>query len=264
MKQHIQNPYLFMAGLKKQGMKFKIKKTLYTMEIESDYGVFSWISPETNIPKNELFFIKVVKEDVKNNKNKITVPDVTQSEIKYFTFDQRTYNKTNCYEVDISGAYWNIAKLFLSDDVFQRGFKVGKLTRLASLGGLAKTTTQMDWNGSIFTDIHTETEDTRNLFFYCAKQTGEIIDSIRMVCDTALFFWVDAIFVETMQDVNYIYSVLDIHGLTGKTYICESIVSTDTEVTVFSSEHKKNKRVFFKERKNSNFFIGKFKDYLIL
>jgi len=260
MKQPLKNPYLFLEGLKKINEKFTIKKTLYTMEIKCRYGEFKWISKESNIPKHELFFLKMVKENINRE---IVLPQINISEIKYFSLPKETFEKNNCFEVDISGAYWNLAKRFLPVAIYERGLTVDKKTRLAALGGLAKTTTEMFFNGNTFENIITTTEDTRNLFFYCAYETGETMDLIRQVLNKPVFFWVDAIFTEDEKDLQYIYHILKMKNLEGKTFFCEKIISNEEKLTVYSNQHKKHKRDFFKERLNSNYFINRFKNHLI-
>jgi len=261
MKQPLTNPYHFLEGLKKQNKKFKIKKTMFTMEIECDFGEFKWISKESNLPKHELYFIKMVKEDVKTFDLNL-IEKINVDEIKYFNLPEKDFCFENCFEIDISSAYWNIARKFLSDKVYLRGLTVDKKTRLSALGGLAKTTTEMFFDGKEFGNIHTETEPTKDLFFYCARETGEIMDKIRMVCDSALFFWVDAVFVKSEKDLQYIFALLELNNLTGKIYKCEKIISEKEKMIVYSSEHKKARREFLKERKTSNFFIGRFKNNL--
>jgi len=256
------NPYLLMEGLKKQGQQFTLKKTLSTLELICVYGTFKWYDKTNILSKKDLYFPRMLRKSLEGF-DLSTIETVDISDIKYNVLPVKTFVKTNCYEVDISGAYWNIAKCFLPEHIYRRGLSVDKKVRLAALGGLAKTTTTMFFNGREFVNTSHETEKTKNLFFYCAKETGEIMDSIRQVCDTALFFWVDAMFVESERDLDYIISVLRIKNLGCKVYTCEEIISTEDRMIVRSSEHKKFERVFFKERVTSNFFIGKFKNKLI-
>jgi len=270
-KLRTRDPYELMKQLKEAGQKFNIEKTLYTMDIYTDYGDFKWISPESEIPQNELFFVKMVTDAV-NKMGIESVEAIDTRDIKYFSLNKTMGEFTNCFEVDISGAYWAIAKEFLPQNVYERGLLVSKKTRLAALGGLAKTKTFMEWDGKSFINTYTETARTKDLFFYCAKRTGDIMDSLRIVCDKPLFYWVDAIFTASENDLNYIYAVLNNEGMQGKQYFCENIKADDKKIEVFSKQHqeeeiKKGKkarpfRTFYKERESSNHFIGKFKEYL--
>lgn len=262
MKRKTVNPFVLLQYLKKNKIPYKIKKTLYTMEIESKLGITKWISNESSVPKNELFFINQLKKACEKIDYR-TYGNINSSDINYFNLPENVFTKKNCYEVDISGAYWHFAKEFLPLEVYNAGLKVSKGTRLAALGSLAKTTSYIDFDGDGFIYRETQTADTRNLFFYCAKKTSEIIHSIFQVCESPVFFWVDAVFVANKKDLDYIYAVLELNGMGGKTFFCEKIVSTDLAVNVYSKQHYKEKepeneyRVFFKQKKNSSYFINK-------
>lgn len=276
-KQRMTDPYTFMKGLKDSNMAFEVKKTLFTMELSCDYGDFKWISEESELPQKELYFIKMVSDAVAGLPID-AVDEVETRTIKYFDTRAIYGRFENCYEVDISGAYWAYAKEFLPPDIYERGLTVSKGTRLAALGGLAKTTTTMIFDGQAFTSTHTYTRPTRNFFFYCAKKTGDIVSDVLSLCDCPLFYWVDAVFTGNKNDLAYIHAVLQNNGLGFSQYFCESITADEDKVTVFSKEHYdkqvtkartqaqkdniKPYRVFNKERLSSNHFIGKFKDYL--
>lgn len=270
-KIRIKDPYDFMKGLKRDGLTFQIHKTLYTMDIICDYGEFKWVSPESEIPRNELFFVKMVSDAVKKM-NIQEMEHINTRDIKYFDLSGVNGDFLNCYEVDISGAYWAMAKQFIPDNVYQRGLTVSKKTRLAALGALAKTTTDMYFDGKTFVNTCTHTETTRDLFFYCALKVGEIMNMLRIMCGYSLFYWVDAIFTKNEKDVQYIFAALQNLGLDGKQFLCERITADDNKILVYSMEHyndeiqkgKKGRlvRTFHKERLSSNHFIGRFKEYL--
>lgn len=278
MSQRTSDPYKLMKGLKDKGMQFTMEKTLFTMNIDCDYGKFQWISKESEIPQNELYFTSLVSNAV--SKLPINMlPEVLPTEVKYFDTRNITGSFDNCYEVDITSAYWAFAKEFLPKDVYERGLKVSKKTRLAALGGLAKTTTTMIFDGKTFTDTHLYTKPTRNFFFHCAKKTGDVVGDVLSLCDNPLFYWVDAIFTSNEADLKYIYAVLRNSGLDYKQYFCEHVTANNEKIIVHSDEHYKKQyqkwldsgmkgkppkafREFQKERLTTNHFIGKFKQYL--
>jgi len=257
------NPYIIMQSLKNKGKFFSLEKTAHTMKIIlPDGNSYKWISPNSGIPKKELFFLRMVKDAVNKllSEGKIIVPDIDRGEIKYYETPRANFITENCYEFDISGAYWRCAKDFLPSEIFEKGLTVSKITRLAALGLLARSVIKMDYTGKEFIYMDKQVNETANLFFYCSLMVSEIMQNCVQVCDGYLFFWVDAIFTSNKNDLKYIEAVLNNFDMTGKSYFCEKVESNDKAVIVYSSEHKAQKRVFLKKVKNSDFFIESFKN----
>jgi len=261
-KGRVAEPYEFMKKLKEQGVKFTLRKSLFTMDIESEYGVVNWISPESKLPRGELYFIKMVK-DAASRIDLATVEPIDRREIRYFNLDTAVGEWEDCIEIDLNGAYWEFSKWWLPAEIYERGLTVDKRTRLAALGNLAKTTTESYFDGTEYhEDVEVKTEITKDLFFSSAKATGDIMSILKYTCTGSIFYWVDALFVKNEVDMLLALSVIASAGLQAKTYRCEKIIATEKQITIFSLAHKKHKRVFLKERLSSNYFIGRFKDYL--
>jgi exosome complex RNA-binding protein Rrp42 (RNase PH superfamily) len=151
----------------------------------------------------------------------------------------------------------------MDDELYNSGFKVDKLTRLASLGNLAKVVTKSRFDGvNYHEDVEIIQETTKNLFFKAAYDVGELMSLIFQVCNNVLFFWVDAVFLSDDSELLIISNILATYGLEFSVYRCEKIIGTDKTIEVHSSEHKKKERTFMKEVYTSDYFVGRFKDYL--
>lgn len=277
-KVFIENPVECMQSHKDARCPFHLKKSMYRIDITSDYGEFEHY--ENSIPQSEIFLLRMVKSAAKKIPLE-AIPFVNRNEIKYFNISKFFGEYQNCWEVDLTGAYWEIAfnshLEWMSLNVYERGKTVGKLTRLTALGNLAKNVTEMYFDGNKFDESKTKnfTEPTRDLFFYAAKEVGEIMDTLRIVCRKPLFFWVDALFTADERDLEIIYSVLEEKKLFWKTLFCEKIIGNENEIIVYSQEHlekelkkwkagklenkPKDFRVFNKEVKGSDFYINQFK-----
>lgn len=237
------------------------------MEIESGFGSFKWISNNNTIPREELFFIRMLKTACEKI-DFAAYGDINSSDVIYFKMPENNFILNNCYEVDISAAYWSFAKDFLPKDIYERGLTVSKQTRLTALGALAKTTSYIDFDGKDFIYRETISEETKSLFFYCAKKTSEVMKHVNEIVSSPIFFWVDAIFVSDIKDVPYIHSVLQFHNLSGKNYFCEEINSNEISIDVHSKQHYEEQlakgkkdvkpyRSFFKKKTNSSQIINR-------
>ena len=235
----ISTPLPLMKSLKKAGKKFTYEQTTSKMIIRCSYGDFKY--EEKDLPMSDVFIIQMVKRAAQKVDLK-TVPVINKKEIKYFNTGKATGEFKNCYEVDLSGAYWEMAREWLPDKVYKRGLQVSKEARLYALGALAKVTIKGAFDGRRFESDKQKCyqAQTKDLFFGSAKAVGEIMDRLLQLCDGALFFWVDAIFTTSRRDLLMIQHELAKMGLNHKYYKCEKIIADEEKITVFSKQHDKS------------------------
>lgn len=164
------------------------------------------------IKNKELFFIKKVKDYILKNSTGVYC---NKQKIKYvkdgFITKNRWYT-SQLYEIDLNAAYWNFAYKFnyIDEKLYLEGKKVSKLTRLVSLGNLAKVTTILNFDGYQYEFIkQIKSEETEGVFFSVSLKTDEIMNICRTIADkNFLFYWVDAIFCKSEKTKNEIIEYL--------------------------------------------------------
>lgn len=197
--------------LERKGIPFSYQVNNKSHKIKSVLGTY--YATDTLIPRKELGFIKAVKHYIIKNGLHESIPnrlgDDFRNKIEYYKY--ANYGKTRVYddrvfEVDITKAYWNTAdKLgILSKELYDRGLKVRKKTRLAALGSLAKKTDVYESDGKEVVYMYTETqEQTEFLWFTICKNLGKTMDKARKaIGENFIFYWVDGIFVVGKKAAN--------------------------------------------------------------
>lgn len=125
---------------------------------------------------------------------------------KYFYFAPQLYHKfgqNNWLQVDINGAYWNIAKNkgYISEKTY-KSHHLNKVARNMALGTWAVTTTKTRYKDGEIVSSDFGYKKTRPLFFDLGLECGKIMEyATEPFRGLPFFFWVDAIFCpEFMKD----------------------------------------------------------------
>lgn len=186
--------------LSRKGIPFEIAFTNSTTNIkcEIDGHPVKYLCSERGLRPSQLGFIQKVKTHVENlEKPKLNVPI---SEIKYFQYNdlqEGLYEPVS--EVDVNKAYWELARRlgYISEDIFQEGLKIDKMTRLIAWGAIA-TTKRTYWceNGKKNYIGEKCNHVTRSYFFDVADELGKIMaETLDRHRKSILFYWVDAFFI---------------------------------------------------------------------
>ncbi len=239
-----------MAGIKRQIYSLKINnesfdllKTTFTTKL-----IWNDIEFKENkngfIPKNELFFINMVKQHVLKNSagvycNRAKIKYVKEGKIK------KSVNYTkDLYEIDLNSAYWNFAfkSNFIDEKLYLRGRKVSKMTRLVSLGNLAKRTQVLNFDGKEYKLIETlKSPETEGVFFSVSLQTDEVMRMLETIADTCfLFYWVDAIFFQGKKKKTEIENYLKSQNIEFKVKKINKIFKNKLGIAVFDKKGVRN------------------------
>lgn len=239
-----------MAGIKRQINSLKINnesfdllKTTFTTKL-----IWNEIEFKENkngfIPKNELFFINMVKQHVLKNSagvycNRSKIKYVKEGKIK------KSVNYTkDLYEIDLNSAYWNFAfkSNFIDEKLYLRGRKVSKMTRLVSLGNLAKRTQVLNFDGKEYKLVETlKSPETEGVFFSVSLQTDETMRMLETIADTCfLFYWVDAIFFQGKKKKTEIENYLKSQNIEFKVKKINKIFKNKLGIAVFDKKGVRN------------------------
>ena len=189
-------------------VKMRIPHTLKTcsastsIKVEGGKNYFFSNSGEM-VAAKELNFIKKVKAEIIYNAE-IKRPKYTDP--KYIRFSPNIksgylaeFGKID--EIDINAAYWFTALDlgYISESTFNEGLSVSKKCRLMCIGAPAATKDVQYFDGVEYKYIGLEfNEMGRNAFFRIAARVGEIVDLIfDEIRGEAVFYWVDALFVDS-------------------------------------------------------------------
>jgi hypothetical protein len=170
---------------------------------------------------HELNFIKKVRDAATASgveKGKWKAKDIS-----YFKFrpgmEEQQGKIYNVCEIDVTGAYWNLAHNMgiISDEVFQKGLKVDKSTRLIAFGSLAtnKRVFEYDVDTADYEHIADVKDDLlRSYFFLVAKKLDDLMTEIceRVEWKGFYFYWVDAFFCDELT-TDYIVDFFSQTGL---------------------------------------------------
>lgn len=239
-----------MAGIKRQiksltinNEPFDLFKTTFTTKL-----IWNDIEFKENkngfIPKNELYFINMVKKHVLNNCSGVYC---NRSKIKYVKegkIKKSVYYSKDLYEIDLNSAYWNFAfkSNFIDEKLYLRGRKVSKITRLVSLGNLAKRTQVLKFDGNEYKLIDTlKSPETEGVFFSVSLQTDEVMRMLEVVADRCfLFYWVDAIFFLGKKTKTEIENYLKSQNIEFKVKKINKIFKNKYGIAVFDDKGVRN------------------------
>ena len=153
------------------------------------------------LKQNELNFIQKVKKEVLSSNLSFVKKDWQPFFFKRKQKEEGRYLKM--IEIDINAAYWETLKRSgtISEATYLQGISddISKQGRLAAIGSLGKKTTTLYFDGERVYPVETKEAPTRDFWFYIVQETDEAINNVFIETD-ALFFWVDAIFLEQEKE----------------------------------------------------------------
>lgn len=238
----------FLKELKKSKTPFQIEFTTLTKTITYNDRKLFFVSEA--IPMNELFFIKYFSDNlIKKNIPKKEI-DYKSQIIWQFTevlkFQKNTTIR-DVFELDLNCAFWHFCKTnnFISDEVYKRGFKVSKITRLAAIGATAKKLHNYYFNGNEYEYINTIDSDLKNVFFKVAYDCSIVMQELAYILENDfLFFWVDGIFFKNENSLKNLTQFLIKNKLPFK-------VKKNLTLRI----NKKTATIFEKNKKNRTYYL---------
>lgn len=230
---------------------FKYVRSGNSFELYS--AVWNCKSFRKDFTAEDLQFIKKVKRQAKN-------PDII---IKYIDKDYQAnsieYIKVNpnikvgdrfdnviC--VDINSAYWVSAfQLGIIDEpTYQKGKKINKIVRLASLGSLAKKTETFEFDGEKMVKKSVERSyETENLWYAICDKVGSLMSKLsKEIGDDFITYWVDGIyFVNTPENFQKITETFKEEGYACKIEQVSNIIFNESDF-VITGATEVDKKVF--------------------
>lgn len=173
------------------------------------------ISDRTAMKPRELGFIR----QVKSRAEKINMPKMEiRRDINYFRyFPRRPGRHYGVTEIDVNSAYWELAYQFgyIDEEVYLKGKKVPKMTRLIAFGSLATSRVKYNFDGLQYDFQGVESNEiTRSYFLHVAQSLGEIMQRVIDLVgqEYFIFFWVDA-FCVTWEKAQEVKEALELFGL---------------------------------------------------
>lgn len=173
--------------------------TKNTLKIESQF--FNAIFSGSHLTFSELGFINKVKTHARKVEEDGVIYSPADVDYSAFTLE---YDKlyTNCIELDINAAYWQIAKeeAIISEAIYREGLLKEKRTRLIALGSLATIKRKYYYDGTP-ESLEKATENIydaklRNFWFCISHRLGVLMKKCiaEIGEENFYFFWVDALF----------------------------------------------------------------------
>jgi len=145
-----------------------------------------------------LNFISKVRRSIEATEK----PQVPQKRPEYYRYLHKQEGEfKDIVEVDVNGAYWNLAhqKGYLDDATHAEGLTVDKMTRLIALGSIATVRVTHEFLGERYETVGEPDFNpvTRSYFFDIAHDLGEKMKDciLKIGLKNCYFFWVDAFFI---------------------------------------------------------------------
>lgn len=201
---------------------FVLKKSRETSYLDCP-AMGNYMATDNRIPMGEVGYIKQVKDYVIQSKKYEGIPKVDKKEVTYFQYNPNLVVGQvfeNCYEVDLKHAYWEIANKvgLLKPDIYVKADTInpatgtpyiGRDTRLACIGALARKRKIYKFDGKKTTITRERSPITRHIWDYISLQISKVmVRASKAVKNDFIFFWSDAIFVTdkaSMQEVSKIF-----------------------------------------------------------
>ena len=169
-------------------------------------------------PEDMNFVKKVKKYSIDNyvamryRENVYRLMDIEYFSIKETIKEGDVFENVCC--LDINGAYWQTALMMgvISKEIYLEGLKKDKITRLASLGSLAKRKEVYTYDGSIYRHVETiRSYETENLWFAICKRVSDIMqDLMKSLGEDFIFYWVDGVyFKKTDENIKKVKEFLE-------------------------------------------------------
>lgn len=255
MKKQLMRPELLdhIHTLQDEKIKFEFFVNNHTYSVKSQLGTY--FTTDNKIPFKELSFVQQVKSYVLKNKiHKKIKNDFGkngQSKIKYFDYmipKSTVKYSSDLYEVDVNQAYWSTAlKLgMINSELYEKGLKIQKKTRLAALGSLAKRTKVYEFDGTTMKFKNEIINDhTEHLWFKICQHLGNAMFKAKQSAKSNfIFYWVDGIYVRGLDAVVSVQDTLEKLGYEHKVREVSSIEVSKVKKELIVIDEIDGKRVF--------------------
>lgn len=195
--------------LYKFGKPFTLTKSGSTYELQSEY--LNEKAVKGRFAPSAMNFVKKVKKYIVDNDMavKFIEKDYKGMDIRYIEVGD--YAEGEVIEdialIDIKAAYWQTAKNLgiIDERLFKQGMNMDKITRLASLGSLAKTKDVWRFDGEYMVLAKTERSyATENLWFAICKRVSDVMQRIsKEIGKDFIFYWVDGIYIKNKPELRH-------------------------------------------------------------
>ncbi len=241
MKIHIRNPHEILNFLIKNKIPYLLEQTMFTKTIYAKGNEYYFVSNDSGIKKHELGFIGLVKKHCE--KLNVSI-NVDRSKINYIQPDinfKQSYKIKNKWEIDLTGAYWEFCNSqgWLTQSLYERGLEVKKKVRLIAMGNLAKRTAIIKFDGTKHEPIKFERSlGTENIFFYVSQLTDLLMRKLIVLAgEDFLFYWCDAIFVDSEEAKDKIVKYLNEELIKHKVIFINSIFRDKHRIETIDEAH---------------------------
>lgn len=256
---------------KRNGLPYTMKFTNSNAYLDSDQGYY--MTNATDFPMSELIYIQMFKNHIIDSGKYKKVKKINKKEIRYYAYNDKIKAGSSfgeCYEIDLKSAYWEIAndmglieeKLYRkTTDINPKTGKVymSKPTRLAAVGSLAKSETVIFFNGRKEKELKTITSPlTKHIWDHICLKVGKSMARVaKMSKNDFIFFWVDAIFVNSEKSKNLVERILKRENFHFKTKKIRNIKFDQKRIWVRDNSERRpfpytQKQSTIKFKKNGN------------
>lgn len=190
---------------------YTLKLSNYTTIIETPSRIFSW--NDHNLDTKAFIAYQMIKRDL-NEYTANERPEIERAKLEFFdTYTEDTFNRDMVFAVDIKSAYATILYLdgFICEKTYGYISTLDKKARLAAVGMLASRRDVFYYKGKELLSCDKIVNPYENYFWYCVKRTSEIMQQIAGQTKP-LFYWVDGIYFETVDDKAKAKDILEAQG----------------------------------------------------
>jgi hypothetical protein len=233
-----------------QGLPFTLVTSGSSVELYSD--VWNCKSIDKSFSVQNMNFVKKIKKYVIDNyvALKFIKTDYKNLDIQYIDVN-KSIKEGNVYEkvccIDIKNAYWQTALLMdiIDSEIYNEGLKKDKITRLASLGSLAKRKDYYSFDGNRYKHVNTvRSFETENLWFAICKKVSDVMQElVKIIGDDFIFYWVDGLyFVDTPENREKVSNYLNACSYEHKPEEVSKIEFFKDHFFVYSAQGHSSKR----------------------
>lgn len=210
-----------------------------------------------SLPLGQLIYIQLVKKYILKNQLEKRIPKIDRKKIKFYVYSNQVRVGSvfkNCYELDLSSAYWETANKLglISPELYSKAPTINpetkqpylsKRVRVACIGSLAKVERKFIFDGKkLRTYKPKRTLDTEHIWDYVCYKTGKIMmEAAKASGKDFVLFWTDAIFVTSERAKKAVERVFKQAGYDFKVKLpVKRIEFTDKEIIITNSEKKRS------------------------
>lgn len=250
-------------SLFKKGIPFEIVKVGSSYSLSSK--LYNQKTSFKRMDSADMNFIGKVKRYIIDNDIPYLVLDDVNShtEIDYIQVNYEHYGLNRVEDlvcIDINSAYWQTALLlgFIDQKLYDEGMRKGKITRLASLGSLAKTREIWSFDGKNFkVKEKIRSIKTESVWFAICKHIGDLMNDVAKQLGSEFFFyWVDGIYIKnTEENIKFVNDFFESKGYKSKQDFVDYIEYSETNFKVKMRGNKPIKTFSYsmtKSKKNNN------------